>query len=624
MTCLCDEAWDGDIYGDHCSTTDCDLNLNGDLLLRGCVPVYQEGVCCHTDWICPQEAETKPAAETQTAIKNTDKCLLPKATGPCKMSKDMFYFDMATRSCTSFVYGGCKGNENQFETAEECESTCSQFMTAKSDLSNNSKSRCEQEKAAGKCRGFNKMYYFNSNSGQCNEFIYTGCGGNDNRFDSLDECELSCQVVKDLAHKPGINEDKCGGPVIIGHCRSRMEKYYYDAATGLCNKFYYSGCGGGDNMFDTMAQCSQVCVQPPQASRATVSQDLFVSDPCRQRQEVGPCRAAKPRWFFNQEIGACEQFLFGGCRGNDNNFLSQDECEERCVDRQLPPPIDVSTLPARVPTFPGSVAVPSGGCPGCPSPSSITPDVKMVAGHGARKMSEFYPVKDPSCDHQVVLKQINNVRKQVVAGTNYIFSWTLETRTGTDCSEKITKTCSDIYIHKPLSCKTENYAECLELIRTEKISCDGESNNNVLIEITKVDDEPSDPCFLMKKPGRCFGSFNRFYFDSSTKSCEPFMYGGCMGNANNFADRRSCESQCGKHMTKTPRNLRPTPVNPICQLAMEAGPCFALMPRYFFNFETRKCEQFIYGGCRGNENNFATMKVAFKVAKILKFIGKIV
>ena len=46
---------------------------------------------------------------------------------------------------------------------------------------------------------------------------------------------------------------------------------------------------------------------------------------------------------------------------------------------------------------------------------------------------------------------------------------------------------------------------------------------------------------------------------------------------------------------------------------MEAGPCFALKPRYFFNFETRRCEQFIYGGCRGNENNFATMTVRITI-----------
>ena len=55
--------------------------------------------------------------------------------------------------------------------------------------------------------------------------------------------------------------------------------------------------------------------------------------------------------------------------------------------------------------------------------------------------------------------------------------------------------------------------------------------------------------------------------------------------------------------------MRPTPVNPVCQLPMEAGPCYALMPRFFFNFETRRCEQFIYGGCRGNKNNFGTMQV---------------
>uniref|UniRef100_A0A0K8RBW1 Putative salivary kunitz domain protein n=1 Tax=Ixodes ricinus TaxID=34613 RepID=A0A0K8RBW1_IXORI len=42
----------------------------------------------------------------------------------------------------------------------------------------------------------------------------------------------------------------------------------------------------------------------------------------------------------------------------------------------------------------------------------------------------------------------------------------------------------------------------------------------------------------------------------------------------------------------------------ICTLYPDGGPCRGLLPRYFFNMTTSKCETFSYGGCEGNGNNF--------------------
>lgn len=36
-----------------------------------------------------------------------------------------------------------------------------------------------------------------------------------------------------------------------------------------------------------------------------------------------------------------------------------------------------------------------------------------------------------------------------------------------------------------------------------------------------------------------------------------------------------------------------------CELKPDPGPCRAAMPGFFFNSNTGKCQEFMYGGCQG-------------------------
>jgi hypothetical protein len=47
----------------------------------------------------------------------------------------------------------------------------------------------------------------------------------------------------------------------------------------------------------------------------------------------GPCEAAIRRYSYHPETGLCLPFVYGGCDGNGNNFVSAEDCYGTC-DRQ--------------------------------------------------------------------------------------------------------------------------------------------------------------------------------------------------------------------------------------------------------------------------------------------------
>jgi len=57
-------------------------------------------------------------------ICRQDICTLPQKRGRCGASLERWYFD--GDACKKFIFGGCDGNENNFENKKQCESRCVQ------------------------------------------------------------------------------------------------------------------------------------------------------------------------------------------------------------------------------------------------------------------------------------------------------------------------------------------------------------------------------------------------------------------------------------------------------------------------------------------------------------------
>lgn len=53
---------------------------------------------------------------------------------------------------------------------------------------------------------------------------------------------------------------------------------------------------------------------------------------CDVPPDPGPCVEEETRYFRDVYTGRCEEFVYGGCLGNWNNFATPEECRARCGD----------------------------------------------------------------------------------------------------------------------------------------------------------------------------------------------------------------------------------------------------------------------------------------------------
>ncbi|XP_038236380.1 amyloid-like protein 2 isoform X1 [Dermochelys coriacea] len=55
-------------------------------------------------------------------------CSQEAMTGPCRAVMPRWYFDLYKRECIRFIYGGCGGNRNNFESEEYCMAVCKKMI----------------------------------------------------------------------------------------------------------------------------------------------------------------------------------------------------------------------------------------------------------------------------------------------------------------------------------------------------------------------------------------------------------------------------------------------------------------------------------------------------------------
>lgn len=115
----------GDTFPSLDGCNDCTCTKNGiACTARKCGGPAQG--CTEEAKVCPDGSSvgrTGPNCEF-APCPGENRCSLPFVQGVCDAHMPVFWFNAATGTCESRVYGGCGGNENRFDSEEQCLAAC--------------------------------------------------------------------------------------------------------------------------------------------------------------------------------------------------------------------------------------------------------------------------------------------------------------------------------------------------------------------------------------------------------------------------------------------------------------------------------------------------------------------
>ncbi|CCE71906.1 BPTI/Kunitz inhibitor domain-containing protein [Caenorhabditis elegans] len=549
-------------------------------------------VPCSATKSCPSQqwchyGETK---ETTVCCPNAvdDPCTAPpRNPGVGEFHATRWAFDGSARKCVPFEYRGMKGNSNNFLTRENCEKRCPVFQNpckiGEPHIQNNQYMQCSPQQV---CPG--------------GHYCHVGT-----------EANYCCKAL---------GGDPCGQPLDRGVGGSQLSRWYWNQQSQCCLPFSYCGQKGTQNNFLTKQDCDRTCYvftnpcNQPIALPATLcsgtgssdtcganmwchigaNQDSTVccpseGDPCSLPLARGSGNQFMDRFYYNQQTGSCQQFTYSGLHGNQNNFLTQQACEEQCGPNPCFEGRPFVGADGRTQTC--SASANFNTCPlnhwchigsdlsttvCCPGASTNACNLPMSTGEGNARLDRFY-----------YDQQTKTCRPFVYNGLKGNQNNFISLRACQLSCQPLDNPC----IGQPA---TTAAGQVLFCSITNKDSCPVNfwCHIGATPETTVCCPGATNPCSVPLAPGTGNAGLARYYYNPDDRQCLPFQYNGKRGNQNNFENQADCERTCPEQL---------------CLLSIDRGACGGRQTRYAYNRQTNQCVAFEYTGCGGNLNNFVSI-----------------